>query len=139
MSLSGLTEAVIRQNAEPNSFARGREYFQDGAVSELTLRGDILQAEVEGSDIEPYQVTVTLDASGIVEADCTCPYDWGGWCKHIVATLLAVLNAPELLEEKPPLETLLASLDREQLQALLLKLARRQPGLIAAVEAELEG
>jgi len=38
------------------------EYFEGDAVSSLVLRGDILYAEVEGSQYAPYQVQVKFDA-----------------------------------------------------------------------------
>jgi uncharacterized Zn finger protein len=91
--LPPLSEAQIRQHASAESFARGVDYERRGAVGALVLRGDLLQAEVEGSEYEPYRVTVSLDAGGVRAADCSCPYDWGGWCKHIVATLLAYIHA----------------------------------------------
>src|SRR5919197_5717840 len=120
-SAPGLTEAQIRQLALPETFARGREYFERGAVTHLTRRGAELQAEVEGSQYTPYQVQVTLAESGVTRAACTCPYaaSWEGACKHIVATLLACVHEPEQVEEHPPLEAVLAPLDRDQLQALM--------------------
>jgi uncharacterized Zn finger protein len=127
--LPKLTEAMVRQIAGVQSFERGRDYHEQGAVLTLTRRGNRLYAEVEGSQYEPYQVTITLDAGGIVDADCTCPYDWGGCCKHIVATLLACIHGPEQIEERPDVETLLSRLDRDQLQVLLLTLIERQPAL----------
>src|SRR5262249_55687917 len=88
------------------SFRRGEEYEQAGAVLRLVRRGDMLEAEVEGSAPEPYRARVILDAAGFVAADCTCPYDWGGWCKHLVAALLASLHRPDLIEGRPPLDHL---------------------------------
>jgi uncharacterized Zn finger protein len=100
----GLTEAQIRELALSEAFARGREYFERGAVIHLTRRGAELQAEVEGRQYAPYQVHVTLGERGITGAVCSCPYaeSWEGACKHIVATLLAYLHAPEQVEEHPP-------------------------------------
>ena len=138
VSAPGLTEAQIREVALPETFARGREYFESGSVSHLTRRGADLQAEVEGSQYTPYQVHVTLAERGLASAVCTCPYaeSWEGACKHIVATLLAWLHAPEQVEEHPPLETVLAPLDRDQLQALVQGLVARQPGLADLIEAQ---
>jgi uncharacterized Zn finger protein len=51
-------EETIRALATPESFARGRRYFDDGAVSDLVRRGDRLAADVEGSEFAPYQVSV---------------------------------------------------------------------------------
>ena len=46
-----------------------------------------------GSDFVPYEIIVTLlDDGRIGERACTCPYDWGGYCKHIVAVLLTALT-----------------------------------------------
>jgi uncharacterized Zn finger protein len=130
-----ISEAIIRQHADAESFRRGRQYYQDGAVLELTLRGMILQAEVEGSQYDPYRVRVAFDAGGVTEATCTCPYDWGGWCKHIIATLLAYVHAPAEIEPRPALPDLLAGLNRDQLQALVLELAERDPAAADLVEA----
>ncbi|MCS7282247.1 MAG: SWIM zinc finger family protein [Anaerolineae bacterium] len=38
-------------------------------------------------------MTVEFGPGGdIVAAECTCPYDWGGDCKHIIATLLCLVH-----------------------------------------------
>jgi uncharacterized Zn finger protein len=99
--LPKLTEAIIRQHASSDSFQRGREYYGQGAVVRVVRRGQQLQAEVEGSQYEPYRVQITCDAGGIAQAICSCPYDWGGWCKHIVATLLAAVHDPAQIDERP--------------------------------------
>ena len=137
MDLSGLTEGLIRQCVSAESFQRGREYFRDGAVVSLARRGDVLQGEVEGSQPSPYRTRVVVDAGGIADAECDCPYDWGGWCKHIVATLLASIDCPEAVDERPSVEALLEDLDREQLRALMLGLAERDPSLADAIEGEI--
>jgi uncharacterized Zn finger protein len=134
-NLGALTEAKVRQRASAESFSRGEEYFQRGAVVGLARRGDQFSAEVEGSEYLPYRVTVTFDAFGVRDATCTCPYDWGGDCKHIVAALLASLRTPEAVEDRAPLADLLASLDRDQLVSVLLRLAETRPDLVDAIEA----
>jgi len=137
----GLTEAQIREFALPEAFARGREYFDHGAVTHVTRRGAELQAQVEGSQYTPYQVHVTLADGGIIAtAACTCPYaeSWEGACKHIVATLLAYVHEAEQVEEHPSLEAVLALLDREQLQALVQALAAGQPGLADLIEEHVQ-
>jgi uncharacterized Zn finger protein len=131
-----LNEAMIRRIATPESFERGRQYAAQGAVIRLSRRGVELQAEVEGNSYAPYRVRVSLGASGIADATCTCPYDWGGACKHIVATLLSALEEPNQVEQRPSLETVLSALDREQLQALLLTLAERDHDLADLIEAQ---
>ncbi len=137
MVLPELTEAMVRRVATEESFERGYEYYDEGAVLSLIMREGVLHASVEGSNPQPYTVRCIFDERGVTSATCTCPYDWGGWCKHIVATLLAVIHEPETIEERPPLATLLNGLDREQLQGLLLKLVEREPSLQETVEEEL--
>jgi uncharacterized Zn finger protein len=134
--LPKVTEASIRQQASADSYHRGCEYYEQGAVLSIVRRDQQLQAEVEGSQYEPYRVQITYDAGGIAQALCSCPYDWGGWCKHIVATLLAALHSPATVEERPSIKTLLAGLEREQLQALLLHLIEQQPALADVVEVQ---
>lgn len=131
-------EADIRRRATEKVFARGEEYFQEGAVVSLVRRGDALHAEVEGSDYEPYRVAVAFDVDeDLLEASCTCPYmeEWDGWCKHIVAVMLLYREAPGKVEEQPPLAELLADFNREQLAEVLTQLANRD-GRVYEVVAE---
>ncbi len=137
MTIPSLSEAAIRRQATAESFSRGESYYQGGAVVSLVQRGNVLQAEVEGSQYEPYRVQVTFDEGGVSGAACDCPYDWGGWCKHIVAALLACLREPDLVEERPTLDELLAGLDREQLRDLLLHLAVRDPYTADEIESQI--
>ncbi len=74
--LPKVTEAIIRQHASADSYQRGREYYEQGAVVRVVRRDQQLQAEVEGSQYEPYRVQITYDAGGIAQAICGCPYDW---------------------------------------------------------------
>ncbi len=137
MTIPSLSEAAIRRQATAESFSRGESYYHRGAVVSLVQRGSVLQAEVEGSQYQPYRVRVTFDEGGVTGATCDCPYDWGGWCKHIVAALLACLRAPDLLEERPTLDELLADLDREQLRDLLLHLAANDPCAADEIESQI--
>jgi uncharacterized Zn finger protein len=92
---------------------------------------------VEGSEVNAYQVDVHFDQGGITRATCTCPYDYEGWCKHIVAALLTCLHQPDRIEQRPELATLLASLNREQLQTIVQNLANEQPEWMDAVEVQI--
>jgi len=137
MTIPALTEAVIRSHTEPEPFSRGQTYYRNGAVSGLMLRGGELHAEVEGSQYRPYRVRIAFNQGGVTAASCSCPYDWGGWCKHIVATLLASMHAAGPIVARPPLEALLSELDRAQLQALLLGLAARDADLADAIDRQI--
>lgn len=50
------------------------------------LDGARIKSAVDGT--YRYSVSVSQGKGGRISCSCTCPYDWGGACKHIVATLL---------------------------------------------------
>ena len=131
------SEALIERYSSPESFRRGQGYYRQGAVAFLVLRGQELRAEVSGSQFTPYGVRVIFDAAGIFDATCSCPYEWGGLCKHIVAALLAYCHEPESVRELPELEETLSGLEREELKDLVLKMAERFPSLGEAIEGEI--
>lgn len=129
-------EAAIRNLADPKVIERGRAVVRSGAVSDLVRRGDRLTAAVAGSEDEPYRVTIRLKDRDVADYRCTCPYEWGGACKHVVATLLAA-GKPGALAERPTLGRLLDDLPREALADLLVRRADADPGLAGWIEAEL--
>ena len=134
-ALPALTEDAVRTRASQQSFARGRDYFESSNMIGVTWRDGQLSAQVQGSDWESYKVRVRFDGQEIGDADCTCPYDWGGDCKHIVAVLLFLVHKPELIEQRPPIADLLNPLSREQLVDMLLELADDFPAIIDTLES----
>jgi uncharacterized Zn finger protein len=132
--LPELTEAQIRALASAQSFERGLSYYQDGALVEPLRQGLELRAECEGSEYEPYQISVTLGAKGIAETSCTCPYDWGGICKHIVALLLAYVHNPQAIRVIEPLDVMLADKSKDELIAIIQDMLKHKPDLISVVE-----
>ncbi|MDQ2694059.1 MAG: SWIM zinc finger family protein [Pseudomonadota bacterium] len=138
MTIPSLTEAILHQQCSEQTFSKGRQYYRDGAVLSLIRRGNVLLARVEGSGMAPYRVRVAFDGSRIGDAECDCPYDWGGWCKHVVAALLACIHEPQSIEERPPLDQLLAGLNDGQMRELLLGLAAADADLAERVEQQIE-
>ena len=137
--MSHFTEADIRAGANGQTFQRGADYYRSGAVTDVVQRGNAITAKVAGSEYQPYQVVVTLAADGSIDdATCTCPYDWGGFCKHIVALLLTVQNKASAVSVKPALDVLLAGLTDAQLRRIIGNLVEDQPSLVAAIEEEIE-
>jgi len=133
-----ITEAAIRDVARPQSYERGEDYYEYGTVSEVTRRGDLLRAAVEGSQYEPYQVQIELDETGIVDTSCSCPYDHGGICKHRVAVLLTYSRAPDSISQRPPVSELVADADPAELRDLLVDLVEHHPDFAAWIESRLE-
>lgn len=132
--LPRLTEAYIRNLASESSFERGQNYYHDGAILEPVRQEMELRARCEGSDYEPYQVSARLTKGGIAETSCTCPYDYGGICKHIVALLLTYVHEPQAFRFIPPLTALLDGRSQEELIALIGEMIRREPELLSLVE-----
>jgi uncharacterized Zn finger protein len=132
--LPRLTETHVHSLASEPSFERGKNYYRDGAVFGAVRQGMELRVQCEGSDDEPYQVSATLDEGGIAKTSCTCPYDYGGICKHIVALLLTYINEPQSFRFVPQLTTLLDGRSREELITIIGEMIKREPELLSLVE-----
>lgn len=121
---SALFNIAISGGADPARIRRGRSYAADGAVQRLEVSPGHLVAEVQGSQANPYRVTVsvpTIDRPDLtgrdglgrqltrlmpesfeLRAGCTCA-DWDAPCKHAIAAMVefadALTHRPELLVE----------------------------------------
>ena len=65
MTIPTISEATIRAHSAPEIYNRGLSYYDQGAVSNLVLRDNLLQASVEGSQYPFYRVHVTFDQDEI--------------------------------------------------------------------------
>ena len=135
MQLPELTPDQIQERCTEQSYMRGLDYFHAGAIGNPTLCGYTLSGRCEGTDIDPYRVTVELTPTGIATTDCSCPYDWGGDCKHIVALLLTYLEEPDVIYS---LDTLLVTLEEKpkpELLQIISELLKRAPELAPIAQA----
>ncbi len=138
MKIPGLTASYIESFAAEGSFERGREYVDAGAVVSVRRTGPgHLESHVKGSHYMPYTVIVNHDDDGIVEVECSCPYFAGGWCKHIVAALLAYLEGDYDAEGWRRTLASLQELDARQTVELLEALLRHHPEIASLVDDEL--
>ncbi len=80
----------LQRLANSKSFSRGQSYYRSGCVIDTVKKGNNFEATVMGSD--DYDVSIKTDGSEIIGYSCSCPYDWGGICKHIVALGLAIID-----------------------------------------------
>lgn len=131
-----MPETAIQHHATAQSYSRGVDYYERGAVTDLVQRGNAIAVDVEGSEVTPYRVSLQIDAGGITATDCTCPYDYGGWCKHIVAAVLACVREPDRIELRPTLSQLLERLDLAQAKQLIQTLIIEAPALIDVVDRQ---
>lgn len=130
-----LTLNNFKRTIPGNILTRGREYYNQGLVIDLSLEDeDTWVAEVQGT--EQYEVRIAQTPDGELDCSCTCPYEYGEHCKHVAAVLYAIEEAfPEYLEgkrRKPArkrttrLDKLRAALEAappDQLIGILLQLA----------------
>ena len=67
-------------------------------VHDLRTEGDMLRAEVEGTETRPYRVAIDLRTSlrhplSRLHGRCSCPV--GDNCKHVAAVMMRALHGPE--------------------------------------------
>lgn len=126
-----LTEQIIRNRASDQSYQKGRNYYKSGAIYNPARQsapdGMVLTASCEGSTAPSYRLRIELDEGGVRSASCTCPYDWGSNCKHIVALLLLYLNKPGEFSEQKSISDLLAGLEKDALVAVIHHLVGQNP------------
>ena len=82
---------TVRSRTTDAVFERGVNYRDEGRIQQLDRFDDLVTASVSGSKL--YEVTVEFSGRSI-DARCTCPYDGGGDCKHVVAVLLDIAASP---------------------------------------------
>ena len=131
---SSLNEAMIRGYATSQSWQKGEDYYFNGCVRSIIERGGMITAEVSGNHYKPYQVNLSFEGEELDTCYCSCPYDYGGICKHQVATLLVCLREPHKLEPRPTIEQILDRLNEVQTQALIQQLVAKKPELINDIE-----
>jgi len=131
------SEADVRRAAGERSYDRGLDYVD--AVADLEFYADEVTATVYGSDA--YETVLMLD-DGSVTGNCSCPYGQDGFfCKHLVATALAVLRQGDIGQQRATaaakarsLESWLEELSRDDLLALVREQLSEDRGLRRRLE-----
>ncbi len=81
-----------RSNFDQRDLSHGTQYFREGSAVICGVDEDLIEAQVQGSEPEPYDVVIGLEEErqGIARVDCSCPrFSDEGSCKHLVAAILA--------------------------------------------------
>lgn len=123
------TRDEIRSLCTEQSFERGVTYYNQDRILELVVDGREVTATVRGSS--DYQVSAVIE-DDTIRTSCSCPYDYAGDCKHIVAVLLAVENKGADLGNEtsgatvphsaPDVETLVEQTSADELRTFLLEI-----------------
>jgi len=101
LSLETLTENDLHGPLNDASLRKARGYLTQ--IFNPVRAGQVLSAQVRGTYL--YQVEADVSPGGI-HAQCSCPYTWGGYCKHIGAVLLKWLQTPGAFAVQAPAITL---------------------------------
>jgi uncharacterized Zn finger protein len=110
-----IDKKTIRDRSTDAVFERGTNYHDEGRIRRLDRFGDLVTAAVSGSNL--YDVTVDFGGRSI-DTRCTCPYDGGGDCKHVVAVLLDIAaNPPQ--DESERVETVLGDVSADDLRGFV--------------------
>ena len=140
MAQPNLNLQKLREKFSPHIFERGGRYQEGGEVLDLTLRGHTVLAGVQGSDYEPYRVTLELSKDDLLRAACSCPYgdNFGGWCKHIAAVALEYVHRPDTIITEASVADLLRPLDAKTLRGALEHLLGLYPEATNKLELYLQ-
>ena len=134
-----INEDEIRVKVTERSYDRSVEYSRSGTAAGHPP-GNQLFAAVQGSGWDPYAIGITFTSDDFT-ASCTCPYAWGGYCEHVVATLLAATDqdthVPVAME--PTMADLIAGMDAASLRALVCLPVDADPASAEIVDAFSEG
>jgi len=83
-------ENFTKFHASEQTIQKGRDLFINGLVNFIDFdeKKDKRKFTVKGSEM--YTVYIKGLSRNDVDTSCTCPFDWGGICKHSVASLLYI-------------------------------------------------
>jgi hypothetical protein len=134
-----LDEDDLRQLCSESSFDKGERYFEEGRVRITEATPSRIKAVVSGTE----DYNVVIEPGEEFSGECDCPYDWGGLCKHIVATFLAVIRDDEetgaLVEQSnrewEDVKFLLKLADADALRSFLLSEMERRHDLLNRFKA----
>lgn len=130
-------EQDIRLRVDPQSFLRGRAYFQDDAIFDARRQDSTLKGRCDGSAAKAYRLWATFEAGALSQAQCSCPVGGDGTCKHVAALLLTWLHNPEAFLATEDLDTSLHRRSKEDLIALVKQMLRQRPELEPLLETPL--
>ena len=116
---------TVRSRSTDAVFERGVNYRDEGRIQQLDRFDDLVTASVSGSKL--YDVTVEFGGRGI-DTQCTCPYDGGGDCKHVVAVLLDIAAGPPQ-DESERVEAVVEDVSAEDLRGFVRDALAEHPEL----------
>ena len=123
---------IKKMSPDPGTYFRGLQYHRRGAVESLRFdeHENCFEALVEGT--EQYRIRVRFDGAHSITASCNCyafaHYD--GFCKHIIAVLLAISGGLP--------QSLFKTAAEKQVEQLLDRYAEKMGGAEKRAEVRLD-
>jgi SNF2 family DNA or RNA helicase len=89
----------IKREFTQASWKRGQAYFREERVSNVRLDGNLVVAQVQGTDEAPYEAAIVMQRGSIFNSDCSCPAHrlYETHCKHVAALCIWVVERGSLL------------------------------------------
>ena len=104
----------LQRVAGEMAYERGK--YIKGAVNMIARKGNYLEGMVQGSEPEPFHVTILIKGlNEFKRAECTCPFKLGNMCRHSVAVLLHWMHYVDITPNVDLSGTIM--LDLKQLRA----------------------
>lgn len=122
------TRDSIRKLTDDASFVRGMGYLVEGRVYDALLADGRLTGRSVGSMDFDYEMEIVLGPVGVESGRCTCPR--GGFCKHLVALALLLIERPEEVVriDREELAERLRGHDADELVGLMVDQAMEDAG-----------
>lgn len=127
--------------SNPDIYKRGKEYFNQGRVIKTWKDGNKDLALVQGTDI--YEVTIYFDEDEELISNCSCPYEDGDVCKHIIAVILSLSNIKPVkkqeIEAKENIPSLISKLNLEDATEFINRIASKNSEVAKSLKVFVQG
>lgn len=135
-----LDEAAALAHFGAAVWSRADAYLDGDKVYSLRRDALTLRARVEGSAATPYAASLTLSTQGApVAGRCSCAVGADGRCKHLAALARTWSRRPDEFLPLEPLDRALRRRSRDELEALVAEMIKREPALDTLLESPLPG
>jgi len=133
-SLLDLKEKTIKKLANEFTLTRGLAYFNQGKINNPIIWNQTIQAEIVGTGLSNYVTSVNIKNNKL-NATCTCPSE-EHLCKHTVALLYAWIKNRDSFKDITKVESSLTRMRKEELIELLMKVIKKDPGIISVLNLD---
>jgi hypothetical protein len=106
-----LTLDTIKRLCGNTNFATGQTYFRAGRVHSLKREGAIVTSMVQGANFHSHRVKVEWSSAMPDSMECSCMQNshWRECCKHIAATLFALLEELQVKDSSFMIQRMIAN------------------------------